>query len=150
DQEPAAVGQEAEHEGLLAEDLAHGAVGGDAVDRVVAGGDRAEGAGGRALDAADGALVIIVDNRRRFQGHVVGRGGHAVGAARAAGAAVRAGGPAAARRTALGRGAGAGVDEVLGDEQATHLGLGGLVEDEAFALHADAVDEAALVGAGVE
>ena len=47
-------------------------------------------------------------------------------------------------------GAGAEAEAVAGQFQAAHLRLGSLVQHEALALGVDAIDQAALVGAGVD
>src|SRR5262249_12374207 len=140
------------HHCLLAEQLAHRAVGRDAEQRVVAAARhrrrRRRAALGRLLRVGRGGL------RRLRRGRLLGparRNGRGGGARQRRGAAAAGAGGQAAGAAPLRRRRRAGVDRaVRRHEQAAYLRLRGAEDDEALAAGVDAVDEAALVGAGVE
>src|SRR5262249_14619972 len=141
-------------QGLLAEHLAGGAVEAEAEHRVLAAAGRRRrrrraalgllllgvGLAGGGLADLLGALrgPVFADQQRRRQG-VAQRQRGVVGRRRR-------------RRAAASprRGAGADVQAVGRHDDATHLRLRRLEEHEALALVVDAVDQPALVGAGVE
>src|SRR5439155_2364692 len=121
DQDAAVVAQEAKQHRLFAEQLAHRAVGGDAVQRILAGGGRGRGRGGVFL----GRLVVLVGRAVAAGGRLrlgfilvlgvalllrflAGRRGAVLAAQGAGGAGRHGSAGVGAARTPFHRGAGAG------------------------------------------